>query len=93
MTAKTGWLSVSIVVIATLTLLPFASKLPDGLERVAETLNFSEREQLLHRAPLHNYALPQLSGYEGEALAAFLGILLVAGIAFLLGKVLARGRG
>jgi len=84
--------ALALVIIAALTiaLLPFASELPDGLERVAEMFSFAEREQTLYTAPMRDYSLPWLSGFGGQALAALVGIFVVSVLTFLLGKSIKR---
>jgi len=76
----------------TIALLPFASQLPDGLERVAEMFSFAEREQTLYTAPMRDYSLPWLSGFGGQAVAALVGIFVVSALTFLLGKSIKRVR-
>ncbi len=86
------WLILASIVVATLVLLPFASSLPDGLERVAEMLGFIEQEQPLYRAPFHNYALPGVENKFGEVVSVALGIALAVGAMLLIGKLLHRGK-
>ena len=74
----------------TIALLPFASQLPDGLERVAEMFSFAEREQTLYTAPMRDYSLPWLSRFGGQAVAALVGIFVVSALTFLLGKSIKR---
>jgi len=79
-------------------LAPFASKAPDGLERVAEDQGFLDRaagKEVLP-SPLPDYAIP---GLENEALATGLaglaGTLVTFGLALLIGyslKALAQAR-
>ena len=80
------------IVLVTAALLPFASPLPDGLERVAAILGFAEREQALYRAPLHDYTLPGLESKLSEIIAVVVGIGVAAGAAVLVGKLLHRKR-
>ena len=65
---------------------PFASKAPDGLERVAEDLGFSGRAGGGLHSPIPNYAIP---GVKDEALATGLaglaGTLIAFGLAILIG--------
>jgi hypothetical protein len=87
------WALVIIAIAAvTIALLPFASELPDGLERVAEMFSFAERERNLYTAPMRDYSLPWLSGFGGQAIAALVGIVIVSGLTFLLGKSIKRVR-
>jgi len=68
-------------------LAPFASRAPDGLERVAQDVGFLERaEGKGFPAPIPDYAIP---GVRNEALATALaglaGTLIAFGLALLLG--------
>ncbi len=93
MLSRYRWVLVLAVIAAvTIALLPFASELPDGLERVAEMFSFAEREQILYTAPMRDYSLPWLSGFWGQALAALVGIFVVSALTFLLGKSIKRVR-
>lgn len=84
------WLVVLGIALVTAVLLPFASPLPDGLERVAETLGFVEREQPIYKAPFHDYALPGLESKVGEIIAVLFGLALTTSVVLLLGKLLQR---
>jgi len=91
MSGKHSWgLALIAIAAITLALLPFASDLPDGLERVAEMFSFAQRERAIHDAPLRDYSLPCLSGFWGHAVAALVGIAVVAGLTFLIGKSFKR---
>lgn len=69
---------------------PFASKAPDGLEKVAQEKGFSELEGEGFPSPIPDYAFP---GVKNEALATALaglaGTLMAFGLALLLGYGLA----
>jgi cobalt/nickel transport system permease protein len=68
---------------------PFASRLPDGLEKVAETLGFQYRANTQHQlpAPLKDYAFP---GVMSPALASITAGAAGAIIVFALSLVLVR---
>ncbi len=73
---------------------PFASRWPDGLDRVAETLHFKqrERERPYVSAPLPEYKLPGVRDERWSTrLAGIAGTLAVFGLATLAGHLL-RGR-
>ncbi|HID06869.1 MAG TPA: hypothetical protein EYP10_06945, partial [Armatimonadetes bacterium] len=70
-----------------------ASELPDGLERVAQMFGFANAEWEIYHAPLGDYSTPGLHGFVGSAVAAIIGIAIVAGSVYLLGKLLARRGG
>jgi cobalt/nickel transport system permease protein len=67
---------------------PFASKWPDGLDRVAESFGFGHREiHLLTSAPMADYHLPGVASANlATALAGAIGTIIV----FALGWALAR---
>jgi cobalt/nickel transport system permease protein len=66
---------------------PFASKWPDGLERVAERLGVQPSHARLVEAPLRDYAIPGLgSPFLTTALAGALGTLLVFALSWALGS-------
>jgi cobalt/nickel transport system permease protein len=68
---------------------PFASTLPDGLEKVAETLGFQYRANVQHQlpAPLKDYAFP---GVMSPVLASITAGVAGAIIVFALSLVLVR---
>lgn len=87
------WCTILLIAIVAILLLPFASELPDGLERVAEMFGFASAEREIYHAPFGDYSAPGLHGFAGSAVAAIIGIVIVAGLAYLLGKLLARRGG
>jgi len=88
---RLGWLiAVAVIALLTIALLPFASELPDGLERVAEMFGFAERERQIYSAPLKDYALPGFKGFVGQAIAALVGISAAGGLAWVIGKALQK---
>jgi len=67
---------------------PFASVLPDGLERVAATLGFAERASE-SAAPLADYEVPAISSpVAATALAGAIGTFVMLGVSLLLGRLL-----
>ncbi|HYG22778.1 MAG TPA: energy-coupling factor ABC transporter permease [Verrucomicrobiae bacterium] len=67
---------------------PFASPLPDGLERVALQLGFEHRATAF-AAPIPDYEMPGMSWAVGAtALAGVIGAFLVFAMAWALGRVL-----
>lgn len=79
-----------IMLIGFAVLAPFASSDPDGLEKVAETLKIEEPETLWSGL-MPDYTLPTVRNpYLSTVLAGFLGVLLVLGSSFALGKVLSK---
>lgn len=87
-----GWVFAGILLALVVTVLsPLASASPDGLERVAEDLGFLKAGQA---APFHlipDYSLPFLGQTPlSTILAGALGVLIVLGLAFLLGRSLRK---
>jgi cobalt/nickel transport system permease protein len=69
---------------------PFACQWPDGLARVAERVGLEPGRVRLSPAPLHDYALPGISGhFTTTALAAAIGTVLAFGLSCVLGSWLA----
>lgn len=68
---------------------PYASTLPDGLEKVAETLGFQYRAKVQHELPalMKNYTFP---GAMSSTMASIVAGLVGALIVFVLSIVLAR---
>jgi cobalt/nickel transport system permease protein len=86
-------LAVGVVVTAGLVLfvLPFASRWPDGLERVAESLGFAQRaaREPLLPSPLIDYRLPGLGSATAATCAAgFVGTVVAFLLAYGLAVVL-----
>jgi cobalt/nickel transport system permease protein len=68
---------------------PFASSLPDGLERVAATLGFAGRGSESAAAPLAGYEVPGVSSpIVATALAGGLGTVVMLVVSILLGRLL-----
>ncbi|MFQ6117689.1 MAG: PDGLE domain-containing protein [Candidatus Bipolaricaulia bacterium] len=65
---------------------PFASKAPDGLERVAEDKGFIERAEGGFHSPIPDYAIPGLrNGALATGLAGLAGTLIAFGLASIIG--------
>ncbi|MFH0777977.1 MAG: PDGLE domain-containing protein [Candidatus Eisenbacteria bacterium] len=70
---------------------PFACKFPDGLEKVAETLGFIDREGAVIGAPIADYSLPvRPAGRLAGAAAGGVGVAIVFAGAVLVGKLTTR---
>jgi len=69
---------------------PFASKWPDGLDRVAESFGFQHREMhLLASTPLNDYRIPGIHSVNlATALAVALGTIVVFGLGWGLARIL-----
>jgi hypothetical protein len=82
-------ISVLIVVV----LAPRASSDPDGLERVAEDTGFIGQAENLVAGLLGDYAIPGIDDPAvSTVLSGLLGLAIILGLVFLLGRVLARRR-
>jgi len=72
---------------------PFASKFPDGLEKVAGKLGFVDRGSAVLSSPAPGYSMP---GMTGERLSGSVAGVLGAGIvflcAYLVGRLLSSAR-
>jgi hypothetical protein len=74
-------------------LAPLASADPDGLEAVAERHGFLESARDAFYQLLPDYTVPGLDGNASTIAAGLIGVGLVFGAAWLLGRVIARRRG
>ena len=70
----------------------FAATSPDGLERVAENLGFSQAAQEPSVSVLPDYSVPGLTGFLSNGIAGMIGVAAVFGLAWLLGKAALRGK-
>ena len=79
-----------LILVCIVVLIPFASTDPDGLEKVAETLGIEETDTA-HQSPLPEYTVPVVENeYCSTLIAGVIGVFLVLGTAFILGKLLAK---
>lgn len=79
-----------LIVVCLAILIPFASNDPDGLERVAENLGVEETNTT-SRALMPEYTVPVIKNNYGSTLiAGLIGVFLVFGIGFVLGKTLTK---
>lgn len=84
---------VAIAVLVVVVLAPLASPDPDGLERVAEDAGFMERAGNYVAGLLGDYAIPGIdNAWLSTVLSGLLGIVIVAGLMVLLGRLVARRR-
>ncbi len=74
---------------------PFASQLPDGLEKVAEDLEFvhmGEGTEII-KCPVPDYIMPGLGSETiATSLAGIAGLMMTFGLAFALGRVSRKRR-
>ena len=79
-----------LILICLAALIPFASSDPDGLEKVAETLDIEEPESY-SASPMPNYTIPEVKNeYGSTVIAGVTGVLIVLGAAFALGKSITK---
>jgi hypothetical protein len=88
------WWAIGLLIAGVIAVLAsfFASGDPDGLERVAEDQGFLERAADAFYQILPDYTVPGVDGPVGTAIAGIIGIAVVFGVVWLLGRVVARGR-
>jgi cobalt/nickel transport protein len=82
-----------IAVAIALLLSPFASRSPDGLERVAQDKGFLERGKgkPVVGAPIPDYAIPGVKReWLSTALAGISGVLFTFGVVYGLGNLLKK---
>src|SRR5579864_5298838 len=94
MKARSAWIAGLVLALLIAAMLsPWASRLPDGLDRVAESLGFSvrQRKEPLVSAPLPDYKVPGARDAPWSTPAAgVVGTLAVFGMASLAGYALRR---
>lgn len=84
---------IGIAAVIVIVLAPLASSDPDGLERVAEDQGFIERATNFWSGILSGYEIPGIGDPRlSTILSGLLGVAIVVGVMFLLGRVLARRR-
>lgn len=82
-----------LVVMLLLLLAPYASRLPDGLEKVAHEMGFERKAEGAEafRAPFGEYSLPGVHNEKfATIIAGLIGAAAVAGISFLLAGMLRK---
>lgn len=93
-----GGLGIALLIAVFLS--PFASKNPDGLDRAAQDLAFESKAQedsIAHKLPFaavfDEYALRHVPETIATPLAGLAGTIVTFGLAWGLGKVVARRQG
>jgi len=89
-TSNTGWIIVgSLISLGVVLLSPFASTRPDGLEKVATELNFIYLAQEHPFKIFSDYLIPSMGeSIISTILTGILGILIVGGVSYLIGKLI-----
>jgi hypothetical protein len=89
-----GWivigLAICVVVVVGAAL--FASGDPDGLERVADDTGFLGAAEGSPFSIIADYAFPGLTGPMATVVAGLIGVAVLFGVVWLLGRALARRR-
>jgi cobalt/nickel transport system permease protein len=95
-TLRSATLAAVVLTAVILFVAPFASPLPDGLERVASALGFDSLAAGVHPSAeiLKDYTVPGMSSAAASTLiAGAIGTVAVFGLSVFLGKVLSRNLG
>ncbi len=87
-------LALAVCVALAVFISPFAATSPDGLEHVAEKQGFAHRtegEPAWQHSPVPDYAIPGIRNEKvATGMAGLLGTILVFGVAWGAGRLLAR---
>ena len=83
-------LTVAVIVVIAAAI--WASADPDGLERVAEDVGFIGAGQDSPFSIIADYVFPGLDGPMATIVAGIIGVVVLFGIVWLIGKALARRR-
>lgn len=91
----TAYVYAALLIVGLLILVvPFASRLPDGLERVAMTFGFDYKAHVsgVVTTPLKDYTLPGMETLAGAStVAGLVGAAVVFGLSFLISRLLIPG--
>lgn len=87
---KTVWIWLAASMAVAVFLAPFASKFPDGLEKVAEKLGFLNKGTSHLKSPLPDYQIPGLAGGISTAVAGVTGVIIAFTLAYIVVKALHR---
>lgn len=91
---RRGWIVAGLAIAAIVVVAAAfaASGDPDGLERVAEDTGFLGAGQDSPFTIIADYVFPGMDGPMATILAGLIGVVVVFGVVWLLGRVLARRR-
>jgi len=82
--------AIILVIVGLAVLIPFASTFPDGLEKVAESLDIEEPEALWSGL-MPDYTFPFTENpYITKLVSGLIGLFLALGIAWVVGTAFAR---
>jgi cobalt/nickel transport system permease protein len=96
MMLRSATLAAVVLTAGILFVAPFASPLPDGLEKVASGLGFDSLAAEVHRSTeiLRDYTVPGVtSAATSTLIAGAVGTVAVFGLSLFLGRVLSRNHG
>jgi len=93
-TGRPGWVLVGLAIAAVVVVAAafLASGDPDGLERVAEDTGFLGAGRDNPFSIIADYVFPGLDGPLATIVAGLIGVAVVFGLVWLIGKALARRR-
>lgn len=84
---------VAIAALVVVVLAPLASRDPDGLERVAADQGFIDRASNFFSGILSGYEIPGIGDPAVSTIVSgLIGVAIVVGVMYLLGRLLARRR-
>lgn len=95
MTKKEAVFVLSLTIILVVALIPFASKSPDGLEKVAGEKGFSEKADSASpiKVLIPDYLWPGIKNEKvALSLSAIAGLLIVFSLSYAVGLVLKKGK-
>lgn len=89
---RSSWVVVALVIVVGVVVAAayFASADPDGLERVAENLGFGDAAEGSPFSVIADYVFPGLDGPAATVLAGLIGVVVLFGLLWLVGKLLGR---
>ena len=93
-TGRRSWILGGLVIAAMVVIVAafLASGDPDGLERVAEETGFLDAGQDSPFTVIADYAFPGLDGPVATIVAGLIGVAVVFGVVWVIGRLLARRR-
>ena len=85
------WLvGLAVAALIVVILVPLASGDPDGLERVATDQGFSQAAEEGPFSIIPDYTVPGIGGSLSTIVAGLIGVVVVFGVVWLIGRALAR---
>jgi hypothetical protein len=92
---RPGWVAIALLVALGVVVAAalWASADPDGLERVAEDIGFLDAAQGSPFTVIADYVFPGLDGPLATILAGVIGVTLLFGLLWIVGRLLSRPRG